>query len=79
MPLPIGFGKTISQPFVVALMTDLLNLASGDEGPRGRQWAWLSDGDFGAPCRRSVWSVEIVEEFVQCGGGSPEADRDRER
>ncbi|MCX7901047.1 MAG: protein-L-isoaspartate(D-aspartate) O-methyltransferase [Burkholderiaceae bacterium] len=23
-PLPIGFGKTISQPFIVALMTDLL-------------------------------------------------------
>uniref|UniRef100_UPI00397D4880 protein-L-isoaspartate O-methyltransferase family protein n=1 Tax=Salmonella sp. SAL4437 TaxID=3159892 RepID=UPI00397D4880 len=24
-PLPIGFDKTISQPFVVALMTDLLS------------------------------------------------------
>src|SRR5438552_18493603 len=24
MPLPIGFDKTISQPFIVALMTDLL-------------------------------------------------------
>src|SRR5688572_21232840 len=23
-PLPIGYGKTISQPFIVALMTDLL-------------------------------------------------------
>ena len=31
MPLPIGFDKTISQPFMVALMTDLLNLESGDE------------------------------------------------
>ena len=27
-PLPIGFGKTISQPFIVALMTDLLALDS---------------------------------------------------
>src|SRR3546814_6436468 len=25
-PLPIGFGQTISQPFIVALMTDLLRL-----------------------------------------------------
>ena len=25
-PLPIGYGQTISQPFIVALMTDLLNL-----------------------------------------------------
>lgn len=25
-PLPIGFGQTISQPYIVALMTDFLNL-----------------------------------------------------
>ena len=30
MPLPIGFGKTTSQPFIVALMTDLLQPAPGD-------------------------------------------------
>ncbi len=29
-PMPIGFGQTISQPYVVALMTDLLQLR-GDE------------------------------------------------
>jgi protein-L-isoaspartate(D-aspartate) O-methyltransferase len=29
-PLPIGFGQTISQPYIVALMTDLLAL-KGDE------------------------------------------------
>jgi protein-L-isoaspartate(D-aspartate) O-methyltransferase len=29
-PLPIGLGQTISQPYIVALMTDLLQLA-GDE------------------------------------------------
>ncbi len=28
-PLPIGFGQTISQPYIVALMTDLLALAPG--------------------------------------------------
>lgn len=27
-PLPIGYGQTISQPFIVALMTDLLDLAA---------------------------------------------------
>jgi protein-L-isoaspartate(D-aspartate) O-methyltransferase len=26
IPLPIGFAKTISQPFMVALMTDLLDI-----------------------------------------------------
>lgn len=29
-PLPIGYGQTISQPYIVALMTDLLQL-QGDE------------------------------------------------
>jgi protein-L-isoaspartate(D-aspartate) O-methyltransferase len=29
-PLPIGEGQTISQPYVVALMTELLQLQSGD-------------------------------------------------
>ena len=29
-PVPIGFGQTISQPFIVALMTDLLEVDSRD-------------------------------------------------
>lgn len=29
-PLPIGYGQTISQPYIVALMTDMLNPKSGD-------------------------------------------------
>jgi protein-L-isoaspartate(D-aspartate) O-methyltransferase len=29
-PLPIGYGQTISQPYIVALMTDLLQVKSGD-------------------------------------------------
>jgi protein-L-isoaspartate(D-aspartate) O-methyltransferase len=29
-PLPIGYGQTISQPFVVAFMTDLLRVKPGD-------------------------------------------------
>jgi protein-L-isoaspartate(D-aspartate) O-methyltransferase len=31
IPLPIGFDKTISQPFIVALMTDLLDIGADDE------------------------------------------------
>src|ERR1700746_1016494 len=30
VPLPIGLGKTISQPFIVALMTDLLDIKADD-------------------------------------------------
>lgn len=29
-PLPIGHGQTISQPYIVALMTDLLRVSPGD-------------------------------------------------
>jgi len=30
-PLPIGFGQTISQPYIVAMMTELLELEEGDK------------------------------------------------
>ena len=30
-PLPIGYGQTISQPYIVALMTDLLEVRPGDK------------------------------------------------
>ncbi|MFQ6160681.1 protein-L-isoaspartate(D-aspartate) O-methyltransferase [Sinorhizobium meliloti] len=63
MPLPIGFDKTVSQPFMVALMTDLLapqpheavlEIGTG----LGYQTAIL------AQLARQVWSVEIIEEFA---------------
>jgi protein-L-isoaspartate(D-aspartate) O-methyltransferase len=62
-PLPIGFDKTISQPFMAALMTDLLELRPGDEVLEvgtglGYQTAIL------ARLAGRVFSVEIVEEFV---------------
>src|SRR3954452_17692783 len=63
MPLPIGFDKTISQPFMVALMTDLLAPNPEEEVLEigtglGYQTALL------ARLARHVWSVEIVEEFA---------------
>ncbi len=63
-PLPIGFNKTISQPFMVALMTDLLELQTVDRVLEvgtglGYQTAIL------ARLVDHLWSVEIVEEFVE--------------
>nr|WP_294810292.1 protein-L-isoaspartate(D-aspartate) O-methyltransferase [uncultured Sphingomonas sp.] len=62
-PLPIGFDKTISQPFMTALMTELLDLQEGDSVLEvgtglGYQTAIL------AGLAAQVWSVEIVEEFA---------------
>jgi hypothetical protein len=41
-PLPIGFDKTISQPFIVALMTDLLEIGA-DNTVLEIGTPWLSD------------------------------------
>jgi protein-L-isoaspartate(D-aspartate) O-methyltransferase len=62
MPLPIGFEKTISQPFICALMTDLLALEPRETVLEvgtglGYQTAIL------AGLADQVWSIEIVEEF----------------
>jgi protein-L-isoaspartate(D-aspartate) O-methyltransferase len=62
-PLPIGFEKTISQPFICALMTDLLALEPQDSVLEigtglGYQTAILAE------LVSHIWSVEIVEEFA---------------
>ena len=64
IPLPIGFEKTISQPFLVALMTDLLDIKADDSVLEigtglGYQAAIL------AQLARKVYSVEIIEELGQ--------------
>ncbi|MEO7178899.1 MAG: protein-L-isoaspartate O-methyltransferase, partial [Allosphingosinicella sp.] len=63
-PLPIGFDKTISQPFIGTLMLDLLDLAPGQrvlEVGTGLGWQAAVMTALGA----RVWSVEIVEEFAE--------------
>lgn len=62
VPLPIGYGKTISQPFIVALMTDLLQIEPGDVVLEigtgfGYQAAILAE------LAATVYSVEIIEEI----------------
>ncbi|MBL8324428.1 MAG: protein-L-isoaspartate(D-aspartate) O-methyltransferase [Rubrivivax sp.] len=59
-PLPVGHGKTISQPFIVALMTDLLQLKPDDKVLEvgtglGYQTAVLSQ------LAARVYSVELIE------------------
>jgi protein-L-isoaspartate(D-aspartate) O-methyltransferase len=59
-PLPIGHGQTISQPYIVALMTDLLDAKPGDavleigtgSGYQAAVLAELVD---------RVYSIEIIE------------------
>jgi protein-L-isoaspartate(D-aspartate) O-methyltransferase len=63
-PLPIGFDKTVSQPFMGAVMIELLNLAPGArvlEVGTGLGYQAALMAEFGAEVR----SVEIVEEFAE--------------
>jgi protein-L-isoaspartate(D-aspartate) O-methyltransferase len=62
-PLPIGYGQTISQPFVVALMTDLLELQPHhivlEVGTgSGYQTAMLAE------LAGKVFSVEVIPELA---------------
>ncbi len=61
-PLPIGYGQTISQPYIVAVMTDLLKLKKTDRvlevgTGSGYQAAILAE------LAGSVYSIEIVEQL----------------
>jgi protein-L-isoaspartate(D-aspartate) O-methyltransferase len=63
-PLPIGYGQTISQPYIVAAMTALLNLQPGhvvlEIGTgSGYQAAVL------AALAQAVYTIEIVEPLAQ--------------
>lgn len=63
-PLPIGYGQTISQPFIVALMTGALNPQAGQRvleigTGSGYQAAVL------ARLVAEVYSIEIVTELAE--------------
>jgi len=61
-PLPIGFDKTISQPFIVALMTDMLDIQPDDvvlEIGTGLGY----QATVAAALARKVYSVEMIEEL----------------
>ncbi len=63
-PLPIGFGQTISQPYIVALMSEALGVRPGDRvleigTGSGYQAAVLAE--MGA----EVYTVEIIPELAE--------------
>ena len=66
-PLPIGHGQTISQPYIVAFMTEMLDLKPGDKvleigTGSGYQAAVL------AQLTPRVYTVEIIRELAESGG-----------
>ena len=66
-PLPIGFGQTISQPYIVALMTELLDVDPGEKileigTGSGYQAAVLSH------LTDHVFTIEIIKELALAAG-----------
>jgi S-adenosylmethionine synthetase len=66
-PLPIGYGQTISQPYIVALMTDVLDLGEDDNvleigTGSGYQAAVLAE------LAREVHSIECVAPLGRMAG-----------
>jgi len=64
-PLPIGYGQTISQPFMVAWMTELLELKPGEKvleigTGSGYQASVLAELGF-----VDVYSIEIIPELAE--------------
>ena len=63
-PLPIGYGQTISQPYIVALMTDLMRVQAHDvvlEIGTGSGYQAAILAELGA----TVCTVEIVEPLAR--------------
>jgi len=63
-PLPIGYGQTISQPYIVAYMTEILNLNANSRvlevgTGSGYQAAVLS------PVVKQVYTIEIIPELAR--------------
>ena len=63
-PLPIGYGQTISQPFIVALMSEVLQLEKGDRvleigTGSGYQAAVLAEME------TQVFTIEIIPELAE--------------
>ncbi len=68
-PLPIGEGQTISQPYIVALMTEALRLAPGDKvleigTGSGYQAAVLAE------LVEQVYTIEIIESLGKRAEGT---------
>ncbi len=64
IPLPIGYGQTISQPYIVALMTELLELKKNDKvleigTGSGYQAAILAE------LVGEVYTVEIIKPLAE--------------
>jgi protein-L-isoaspartate(D-aspartate) O-methyltransferase len=63
-PLPIGYGQTISQPYIVALMTELLELKEGDKVLEVGTGSGYQAAILGKIPGIEVYTIEIIPELA---------------
>ena len=63
-PLPIGYGQTISQPYIVAYMTQILDLEKSDKVLEVGTGSGYQAAVLGEICD-SVYTIEIVPQLGQ--------------
>jgi len=64
-PLPIGYGQTISQPYIVAWMTELLDLRSGEKVLEIGSGSGYQAAVLAALGYVDVYSIEIIPELAE--------------
>lgn len=65
-PVPLGLGQTISQPYIVGLMTEKLDLKPEHETLEIGYGCGYQTAILARLCRR-VYSIEVLEELAQQG------------
>ena len=77
-PLPIGYGQTISQPLIVALMTDMLNVNRTsvvlEVGTGSGYQATVV-----AELARQVYTIEIIPDLARSAADQSSSARIHER
>ena len=63
-PLPIGYGQTISQPYIVAFMTEALQLSPGDRVLEIGTGSGYQAAILGV-LAKEVYTIEIVEPLAE--------------
>jgi protein-L-isoaspartate(D-aspartate) O-methyltransferase len=64
-PLPIGYGQTISQPYIVALMTEMLELKEGDKVLEVGTGSAYQAAILAEIPNVEIYTIEIVPELAE--------------
>ena len=74
-PIPIGLGQTISQPFIVALMTQLAAVAPGSRCGARNRYGLGYQAAILAQLTRKVCTIEIIPPLAEAAAKNTQRSR----